>query len=394
MTSANSIVEFEEEDDSVVPADKAERFNEAVLYSNDWTVETILSQLKQGNIDLKPRFQRRDAWSPRLRSGFIESVILGLPIPQIILAEQRGRRGRYIVLDGKQRLLTLQNYVGIDEDIKPFKLGNLDVLSELSGRTFRSLSKNPDYVDELNAFWNQPIRTVVIRNWPNSEFLYTVFLRLNTGSVKLSPQELRQAMYPGEFSNFVDKAAADSVTIQSLLSRRTPDPRMRDVELLVRHLAFRNFLPMYKGRMKPFLDETCETLDEDWNKRKGRLRAQVRSFEAAIKCLREILGPKMVARKPDSASFNRAIFDALAYYAWRKSVRVAMFENQQKVKQAYERLFNNEEFLEAIESDTAGTPHTVDRIRIWGQALHEELGIELKIPRLVGEDPNRHIVLA
>jgi hypothetical protein len=80
-------------------------FSGPTLWSTDWTTETIVSQLKRGNINLNPRYQRRNAWDPVRKSLFIESLILGLPIPEIILAEERGRKGSFIVIDGKQRLL-------------------------------------------------------------------------------------------------------------------------------------------------------------------------------------------------------------------------------------------------------------------------------------------------
>ena len=82
-------IEFIEEDDAELESSQVAKFSQAVLYSTDWTVETIIAQLERGNIDLNPRFQRRDAWSLKGKSRFIESVILGLPIPQIVLAEKK-----------------------------------------------------------------------------------------------------------------------------------------------------------------------------------------------------------------------------------------------------------------------------------------------------------------
>ena len=74
-----------EEDLSVVQTD-------AVVTSTDWTTETIVSQLRRGNIELNPSFQRRDAWRPIRKSRLIESLIIGLPVPQIVLAESKDER--------------------------------------------------------------------------------------------------------------------------------------------------------------------------------------------------------------------------------------------------------------------------------------------------------------
>ncbi len=81
-----------------------------IVYSRDWTVATILNQIEQGNIDLNLGFQRRNAWNDTKRSRLIESILIGYPIPEIVLAESKGKRNSFIVIDGKQRLLTIAGY--------------------------------------------------------------------------------------------------------------------------------------------------------------------------------------------------------------------------------------------------------------------------------------------
>lgn len=176
-----------------------DKFTQAVIWGTDWTTETINNQLLKGNIDLNPSFQRRDAWTDAEKSRLIESLMLGLPVPPIILAENKNKKNSYIVIDGKQRLLSIRRFFSSEEgaQFKPLKLKSLDILKELNGDTIESARiKSPEYITNLE---NQPIRTIVIKNWPDEPFLYTVFLRLNTGSKKLSPQELRQALKPGRF---------------------------------------------------------------------------------------------------------------------------------------------------------------------------------------------------
>jgi hypothetical protein len=78
----------------------ASLLGKAVVTGTDWTAETILSQLGKGNISLDPAFQRRDAWAQSRKAKFIESIILGLPIPQLVLAESQETKGTFIVIDG------------------------------------------------------------------------------------------------------------------------------------------------------------------------------------------------------------------------------------------------------------------------------------------------------
>jgi hypothetical protein len=379
----NETREFSDEQDMPVGIGEAPVFSEAVLHSSDWTVETIVSQLTRRNIDINPRFQRRDAWDNGKKSRFIESVILGLPIPQIVLAERKGERGRYIVLDGKQRLLSLMQYTGNAEGPKNgFGLSGLEVRTDLTRKKFNHLESDPGLEADLNAFNNYTIRAVVIRNWPDTEFLHLVFVRLNTGTVKLSPQELRQALFPGEFSNFVDDWSAESSELQELLGRASPDPRMRDLELLVRFLAFHYLINDYPGRMKEFLDTLTNTLNDNWVDMQDDIKAVVKEFALACRAIIEIFGAEGAARKEDSRSFNRAIFDALAFYAFDGKIREAMLANPQQVRDEYQTTLGVEAFSQAVESDTAGTPNTQTRLEVWGEHLRKAIGLQFALPEL------------
>lgn len=353
----------------------------AVVSGADWTTETIVGQLRKNNIQLNPKFQRRDAWKRDRKGRFIESLIMGLPIPQIVLAESATDPGKFIVLDGKQRLLSIAQFWGeFEGENNGFSLTGLTLRKDLKKKTFADLESDPDLEADLNSLSNQTIRTIVIRNWPNSDFLHTVFLRLNTGSVNLSPQELRQALQPGDFSDFIDNAAAESTAMRDLLGVDQPDPRMRDVEILARFLAFRFFSSKYPGRMKKFLDDTFEQLNKSWRINHRKVREACDDFEAGVTDLMRIFEDDL-ARKPGSAQFNRAIFDALIYYQSQEKVRKATRTKKARMVAAYKKLFaDDSEFSKAIESDTAGAPNTSARLRIWGKEMSKISGIALDIP--------------
>lgn len=381
-------VEFSSEDETeneTLARSELDQFNQAVLWGTDWTVETVLAQIERGNIEINPQFQRRDAWSKLTKSRFIESIILGLPVPQVVLAELKDQRGRYVILDGKQRLLSLMQFAGLAQDSpnNGFALSALEIKTDLIRRRYKNLKDKAEYQSDLNAFQTHTIRAVVIRNWPSMSFLHIVFQRLNTGSLKLSPQELRQALAPGPFTKFADDYAVGSNRLHGLLGRTSPDPRMRDTELLVRYISFQIFLPDYAGRMKEFIDQCCISLNETWAQRSGNVTSLVDKFEEIIETLEGIFGNGGVARKSGSSLFNRSIFDALAYFATDDAVRLAMKTDPPGVQRAYAAAIGNLEFQEAVESDTAGIPHTFDRLRIWGECLQNELGIVVAIPTRV-----------
>lgn len=374
-------VQFVDEPDSTEAGDGIGDISQAVLWASDWTAETVLSQLERGNIELNPRFQRRDAWSRGHKSRFIESLILGLPIPQIVLAERKGARGQYIVLDGKQRLLSLLHFAGQGEGTDVgFKLSGLEVRTDLKGVSYDKLRHDPNLQNDFNALSSHVIRAVVLRNWPTSEFLHLVFLRLNTGSVKLSPQELRQAIVPGPYSDFIDDYTIDSEPIHRLLSRKSFDPRMRDVELLARALAFNMRLEAYQGRMKDFLDQSAIAFTQNWEAQSAEIKEKTERFVGLIQTLEEIFGTDGIARRHNSRLFNRSIFDALTYYGMDEAVRQNMAGNPAVVREAYEALIADPEFDAAVESDTAGVPNTVTRLRLWGERLSQALDLKLRLP--------------
>lgn len=225
-----------EDEDDLDP----KRYAEAVTWATDWTTETLVLQLQRGIINLDPGFQRRDAWTAPRKSRFIESLILGLPIPQIVLAERKDKKGSFLVIDGKQRLLTLQQFCDDKTNSsQAFTLGSLSILEKLNGATYEDIRAKPLLADMLSALNGQTIRTVVIKNWPNDDFLYAVFLRLNSNSVPLSPQELRKALHPGPFVTFADRESSISQPLMGALGLKAPDFRMRDVEIVVRYYAFK-----------------------------------------------------------------------------------------------------------------------------------------------------------
>ena len=364
----------------------------AVVTATDWTTETILSQLKRGNIELTPRFQRRDAWTDDRKSAFIESLFMGLPIPQIVLAERRERRGSYIVVDGKQRLLSIRRF-GVDatdEEFEPLTLVGLKTRNDLNRESWTTMIENPKFHDDISAYENQTIRTVVIRNWPDESFLYLVFLRLNTGAVPLSPQELRQALHPGPFTNFIDDYALASSAIQRALRLNRPDFRMRDVEILLRFFAFAELIHQYRGNLKDFLDGTSQHFNGEWSTRQQDIEDLAKQCDDAIDTTFDVFAENAFRRWAIGRSggrfegrFNRAVFDIMTYYFRDADTGKLATQKADQVIKTFQRLCETEsEFSDSIRVTPKSTTATFTRLKTWGLALQETLGCKLEIPDL------------
>lgn len=388
--------EYEEqaENEDDVELTEGTDFSAAVVSGTDWTTETIINQINKNNIQLNPDFQRRDAWDKSRKSNFIESLILGLPIPQLVLAERKDQRGAYIVLDGKQRLLSIRQFAAEKHDqiYESLKLSGLEIRADLKGKNLHDLKEDANFYNDVAAFENQPIRTVVIKNWPSEEFLYHVFLRLNTGSVQLAPQELRQALHPGDFVSYIDNVAPDNEAIKSILKLKKPDFRMRDNELLLRYFALKNFLPDYAGDLKKFLDNTCLIFNKDWGRVENMIIQQYESLNLAHKSILSIFDNNSYRKwfaVGYEKKFNRAIFDIMALSFAFPEVRAAVVNREREVEDLFRRLCDgNYAFLASIETTTKSLKSTYTRISVWFNELNALLGTNL--PKLeMDETTNR-----
>lgn len=338
-----------------------------VTWSTDWTVGTVVDQLARGRFDLEPAFQRRDVWSDVKRSRFVESLILGIPVPQVILAERQEQRGRFIVLDGKQRLRSLQRFAGLDGPA--MRLTGLEVLKELNGLTFKDLRARPDLDAASAAFENGAVRAVVLRGWANESLLYLTFLRLNSNVVGLSPQELRRALHPGPFMEFVMQRSSESKPILDFLGAKTADFRMRDAEMLTRHVALSLRLPEYGGDLRAFLDETCKILNKNWKEQAESVAACADGLDSAILFTNKVFGKSAFKRATGRGTYetrrNRAVLDAMGYYFQHAEVREELEGSEVAVEALFRRTcIENDEFVASLTSTTKSVRAVRTRIGV------------------------------
>lgn len=351
---ASDIVD-EDWNDDLAEEVTAKGVDSLVVYSRDWTVDTILRQIEQGNIDLNPQFQRRNAWTDAKRSKLIESLIIGVPVPEIVLAEDVTRKKSFIVIDGKQRLLALAGFA--DNQLyksweKPV-LRDLKARSDLNEQSVDSLRQNSDDYRQLT---NADIRCTVISNYQSSDVLYDIFYRLNTGSVPLSSQELRQVLKRGPFSDFLISSTNTLLPLHNVLRLKGPDKRLRDAEIVLRYIAISLCGMSYRGSLTPFLDDTAELINNNWAVLEKEVVAQFDSMNLATSALIEKFG-KRVGRKALATGwesrFNRALFEVQVYYFARVPEDLMGVMGPDVVQEAFaDFCAGSSEFRDAIETTT------------------------------------------
>lgn len=295
--------------------------SEIVVYSRDWTIETIFSQIKAGNIDLNPKYQRRNAWTDLKRSKLIESILIGYPVPEIVLAEDPSQKKSFAVIDGKQRLLTIAGFIDSDKYNywnKP-NLMNLSIKPNLNKLTYSELENDPKFSDEFRQFTNASLRCTIITNFKENDVLYDIFYRLNSGSTPLATQELRQVLNRGDFANYLISTTNNLQPLHKVMRLSEPDNRLRDIEVLLRCLSMILFGNTYTGNLKVFLDNSMGVITKSWDKYESEINDLYKRINDTIELLRSIygdydtIGRKFTGGKPEKR-FNRVLLEVQLFY--------------------------------------------------------------------------------
>ena len=191
----------------------------------DKSVSDLISMIDEGDIVLDPEYQRNYIWDNRRASLLVESILLNVPIPVIYVAEDDS--GRWIVVDGLQRLHSLNRFFANE-----FKLTGLDVLPELNKLQYSTLNATAKRLLRNGTF-----RVIVILKESHPEIKYDIFERLNVGAVKLNQQELRNCVYRGQFNNLLKNNLQNDPHYLACVGRKSPHSRLYDCELILRCLA-------------------------------------------------------------------------------------------------------------------------------------------------------------
>lgn len=366
MLDENNLIpddQQEDENDILKPI----TFKDAVVLNSDWTIETINLQIKKGNIDLQPGFQRRVAWDDTRKSRLLESIIVGMPVPNIVLAENKVHRGRFIVIDGKQRLVAISEFLE-----GGYKLKGLDIRRDLNDKLFSDLP-----ADDREYLENATLRSTLIRNWNDENFLYAIFFRLNSGSLPLSPQELRKALVGGNLLDAIEKYLLGSASFKVIFGD-VLDKRMRDSELVLRFLAYDKNLQDYRGDFKDFLDSNTRYFESDWKARESQATEIFQRLDLALGVAHKLFGhdayKKWLGDRYERV-INRALFDCIARFFADTAVVQASVGKEAAIVEAFKKLCLDRDFRDAIEKTPKSVQATYYRVDRWGQDLAACLGM-------------------
>jgi hypothetical protein len=354
-----------EEDDNplrIAPPDRR-----LVTQPYDLTVRTIVSQIEDKTLIVQPPYQRGYVWDNGRASRLIESLLMNIPIPPCYFAEEE--EGRLAVIDGQQRLYSIWRFVK-----NHYRLQGLSTLVEYSGKYYRELPER-----EQRLISGRTIRCIVIAQESHPEIRFEVFERLNTGGMKLTDQEIRNAIYRGNFNELIRQLAEQPRWIE-VLNKSHLDRRMRDDELVVRFFAVHDH---YKGYQPPLRSFINRYMEMKRNLDKAEKQRLVTLFEHTVDKVKAVFADHAFRIYTDhwEQQVNRALFDAVML-VFSRLPKEDLIEKRQEIQQALIQLCHTPNFLVSVSRSTADRNSLFTRIRMVSEAM-----------AIVGLDSNIHHTL-
>lgn len=199
----------------------------------DMSLGEIVNMYEQEALIIKPEYQRSFRWEKYQQSRFIESLLLGIPIPAIFVAEDS--QGKWELVDGLQRISTILSFFGklADEEKNNLVLEDGDLIGNvLHNVSIKNLPLKLKY-----TLMRSIIRVEILRTDSTFEMRYELFNRLNTGGTSLEPQEIRNCVFIGEFNSFLQKIGKSKEFMDIIKIKKEKIEKMYLEELVLRHIA-------------------------------------------------------------------------------------------------------------------------------------------------------------
>ncbi len=321
------------------------------IHTKHYSLRQVVDMIDDGDIDLAPDFQRQYVWKAWQRSGLIESLLLGIPLPSFYFNE--GETGGLQVVDGVQRLTTIYNYVREPTN----KLGDVIYLQDLKGQGFEDLSSL--FRRRLNSA--QFVAHVIDPQTPY-RVKFDIFRRINTGGTPLSAQEIRHCMSKSRSRDFLKDLVNEDSFITATGGALRNHPRLADREIALRFVAFRQFTADDYARFRgfdEFLGMVTDKLDEATDEHLDCLRDEfIRGMMNCYAVFGEYAFRKRSSDPSRKNPINRALFESwgtvLADYDEAKVLQSKV----PLVNRAHTLLTDDSEFVQSISSST-GTVRNV-----------------------------------
>ncbi|WP_127346411.1 DUF262 domain-containing protein [Pseudidiomarina mangrovi] len=340
--------------------DEAHIHYDIASYPSDYTLAGLATMWADEDIEI-PDYQREFVWGQKQSSLLIDSFLTGLPVPPVFFYIDENNKN--LVIDGQQRLLSiifyLEGYFGKESTHgkrQVFRLTGLGEKNKYNGKRFEDLDES-----DQRKLKQAVLRAINIRQLAplkGNTSAYHIFERLNTGGTPLKPQEIRNCVFRGRFSQLLKDLNKDN-SWREILGKKHLDKHQKDVELILRIFALTKSWKSYEKPMKEFLNLAMKNNQEGDT---SRVEYFINNFSKVTDFVIENLGPKPFnIRGP----LNVSAMD---------SVMVVLLENAPRLekvdlKTRYEILTENEDFMELTSLATTDTKIVRERFELVKEIL-------------------------
>lgn len=324
----------------------------------DLSINTLIEQWNDGTLHI-PEIQRQYVWDNGKASRLIESLILNIPIPVVYFAETEDVS--YEIIDGHQRINSIVRYINNE-----YGLSGVKVLHDYSKLRFHQL---PQF--EQRKIKTRVIRAIIISSDSDPEMKFEVFERLNTGSIALNAQEIRNSTHRGRMNSKI-KELTDGPTFRFLVGTEQPRRRMVDNELILRFFALYKGYESYKAPLSIFLNSY---LDESNQYSEEEVNGLADKFTQTLDLIADVFHEHAFRLTDERGglidrSLNRALAEAqLVSFSKITSSPEAVKGRRDEILKNTARLHRDESFLNSIQKATGNKSNVTYRIQQYLEAL-------------------------
>lgn len=322
-----------------------ERSRRIDFYMTEFTIEVLVDKMSKQDFVI-PAYQREFRWDLPRKSRFIESLIMGLPIPFLFFWTNPD--GFLEIVDGSQRLRTIQEYVQNN-----LRLSNLDEIPSLSGTIFSDLS--PSRQRKIN---NLSIRGIVLNEHADEQARIDMFDRINTGSLNANKAEIRRGALPGPFLDLViELSISDILARLAPVSSKAKNERVRE-ELVARFFAYGDGLEGYRDSPSRFIFDYTKQKNEEFTAHPELIEDYRKRFFDVMNFVQHTF-PNGFTKASNPNSTPRVRFEAIAIGSY-----FALQEDQELDQAPYPDIsgwIGSAEFSEVTTSDAANVKSKIEK---------------------------------
>lgn len=303
--------------------------------TRDYSIDFLIQQFRDNEFYIPDEYQRQYIWNDVDKNRFVESILLGLPIPLMFFSDTED--GRCEIIDGAQRTQAMEEFMSGD-----LILSELKKLTSLNGFSYNDV---PAYFRK--KFDKTNMRIIVLSDDTSLEIRQEIFNRINTTGREANASEIRRGSFRGPFMDFLMACTKDQLFADVCPISETMAKRYEQLELVIRFFAFLDHYKDFTHRVDTFLDEYIEHTKDSFNQKQMKSE-----FDAMLRFVKKYF-PYGFAKTAKAKSTPRVRFEAISV-----GVALALREKPNLIPRSMDWL-GSEEFLRHTTTHASNSPARV-----------------------------------